>query len=106
MVMEEAHKRMEEEYYRLSRAINKGINELGSMGSSVTRNSTPTMAPSTLSRILAEVDMDLAEAEGQVSISFECMGGDRAHPDTQRRGGESGLGGRETHLHHARHHVA
>jgi len=97
---------MEEEYYRLSRAINKGINELGSMGSSVTRNSTPTMAPSTLSRILAEVDMDLAEAEGQVSISFECMGGDRAHLDTQRRGGESALGGRETHLYHARHHVA
>lgn len=65
----EALKHMEEEYYRLSRSINKGINELGSMGSSSssgTRNPTSAMAASTLSRILAEVDMDLAEAEGQV----------------------------------------
>ena len=101
--MEEAHKHMEEEYYRLSRAINKGINELGSMGSSVTRNSTPTMAPSTLSRILAEVDMDLAEAEGQVSTSFECMGSNRAHPDVQRRGEE---GRRDTQLYHTPHRAA
>jgi hypothetical protein len=72
--MEDTRKHMEEEYYRLSRAINKGINKLGSKGSSVTRNSTPTMAPSTLSRILAEMDMDLAEAEGQVSFPFEIMG--------------------------------
>lgn len=81
--MEDAHKRMEEEYYRLSRAINKGINELGSMGSSsVNRGSTPTMAPPTLSRILAEVDMDLAEAEGQVSVPLSRTWG----PDVQRRG--------------------
>jgi hypothetical protein len=100
--MEDAHKRMAEEYYSLSRAINKGINELGSMGSSsVTRSSTPTMAPSTLSRILAEVDMDLAEAEGQVSVPFPRTSG----PDVQRRGEGVGLGGCETHIYHAPHHA-
>lgn len=78
-VMEDAHKHMEEEYYRLSRAINKGIDELGSKYSSVTCSPTPAMAPSTLSRILAEMDMDLAEAEGQVSFLIEIMGSKSYH---------------------------
>ncbi|TFJ84320.1 hypothetical protein NSK_004311 [Nannochloropsis salina CCMP1776] len=60
---------MQEEYYRLSRAINRGLNELtrGRLdGGGSISGGHDTMPLSRLLRLVAEIDLDLAEAEGQV----------------------------------------
>lgn len=54
-----------EEYNRLSRVINRYINELSS-GASIGNSGRSNVAPSTLSRTLVQGELELAEAEGQV----------------------------------------
>lgn len=69
---------MQEEYYRLSRAINRGLNELtrGRLdGGGSISGGHDTMPPSRLLRLVAEIDLDLAEAEGQVKVVVHFVGG-------------------------------
>lgn len=69
---------MQEEYYRLSRAINRGLNELtrGRLdGGGSISGGHDTMPLSRLLRLVAEIDLDLAEAEGQVKVVVHFVGG-------------------------------
>lgn len=57
-----------EEYNRLSRVINRHINELSSGAGVGNSGRSSNVNPGTLSRTLVQGELELAEAEGQVRI--------------------------------------